>query len=106
MSNGEGGSYSAARMVLVIVVVLAVIGAVLWATGVFERMRPPPNTREVYTTDTKDLSGGKLIVTDESSPKVPVNLPTTKMTNVPPAKPASPSPPASPAGDSRKGAGG
>ena len=96
MSDGDGGSYSARRMVLVIVVVLVLIVVVLWATGVFNRMGPPPNTREVYTTDTKDESGGKLIVTDESSPKVPVNLPTTTMTNVPPGQEASPAPSASP----------
>lgn len=43
-----------------------------------------------YTTDVKDESGGQLIVEDANSPGVPVNLPDTPMTNVPPSEAAAP----------------
>ena len=83
MSYEDKSGYSVGKMLLVVVVVLALIALVLWATGTFDRMGLPSNMREVYMTDTKDLSGGELRVTDESSPKVPVDVPTTAMTNVP-----------------------
>jgi hypothetical protein len=99
MANEKGG-YSAKTMTVVIVVVLVVGALVMWLTGAFTRLEAPPNTREVYKTDTKDLSGGKLIVTDQT-PAVPVDVPTTRMTNVPPgqaAPSATASPSASPTG--------
>jgi len=42
-----------------------------------------------YETDVEDVSGGELIVTEET-PAVPVDLPTTEMTPVPPETPGSP----------------
>jgi len=97
MSYEDEAGFKPGRMILVMVVVLALIALVLWATGVFSSGKLPSNMREVYTTDTKDLSGGELKVTDESSPKVPVDVPTTAMTNVPPGEAASPAADASPA---------
>ncbi|MBH0113425.1 hypothetical protein I5E68_10740 [Novosphingobium sp. YJ-S2-02] len=41
-----------------------------------------------YEADVKDESGGQLIVSDANSTDVPVNVPTTPMTNVPPSEPA------------------
>lgn len=90
----DKGGYSAKTMTVVIVVVLVVGALVMWLTGAFQRLEQPANTREVYKTDTRDVSGGKLIVTDQT-PAVPVDVPTTKMTNVPPGQ-ATPSAAASP----------
>ena len=36
-----------------------------------------------YETDTEDLSGGELIVTEQDPEAVPVDLPETEMTSVP-----------------------
>ncbi len=44
-----------------------------------------------YQADVKDESGGELIVKDADAPGVPVNLPKTPMTNVPPSE-AAPAP--------------
>ncbi|MET1757073.1 hypothetical protein ABVV53_16655 [Novosphingobium sp. RD2P27] len=49
-----------------------------------------------YEADATDVSGGELIVTEATSPGVPVDVPDTPMTNVPPETPeagqASPTP--------------
>ncbi len=82
-------TYGAARWLLIIAVAIGLVVLVAWRAGVFQG--PPPNTREVYKADVKDESGGKFIVTDTSTPAMPVDLPETKMHNVP----ASPKPTAS-----------
>ena len=71
MANEDRTGYSAKRMLWVVVAALVVVAVVLWAMGAFHRQGLPPNMRETYTTDTKDLSGGKLIVPDESAPARP-----------------------------------
>ena len=86
-------THGAGRWLLLLAVALAVILVVAWRTGAFEG--PPPNTREVYKTDTKDLSGGELIVRDTSTPAVPVTVPDVPMHNVQPGEQPSPSPSAS-----------
>ncbi len=85
---------STTKVIVGIVLAVVVTAAVLWWLGVFQPA--PKNTREVYTTDTKDLSGGHFRVTDQSTPAVPVNLPETKMHNATPQEAASAS--AAPAG--------
>jgi hypothetical protein len=79
-------SYAAARWALVLLVALVIAGVLAWRAGVFQG--PPPNTREVYKADVKDESGGSFIVTDSSTPGVPVKVPETRMHDVP----ATPSP--------------
>jgi len=49
-----------------------------------------------YEAGVTDASGGELIVTDPSETGVPVKLPETPMTPVPPEQGASPSPSATP----------
>lgn len=53
---------------------------------------------ENYVPDVKDESGGQLIATDQQPDAVPVDVPTTEMTPVPPAT-ASATPPADTASD-------
>jgi hypothetical protein len=74
-------TYGAGRWLLIVLVGLGLVALVAWRAGVFQG--PPPNTREVYKADVKDESGGTFIVTDTSTPAVRVNLPETKMHNVP-----------------------
>ena len=69
-------------MVLLIGLGAAVVVAVMWAMGTF-RSPAPANTRTVWKADAIDKSGGKLIVEEQDKSAVPVNLPTTSMTNVP-----------------------
>ena len=52
-----------------------------------------PDQPESYETDVVDQSGGELIV-DDATPGVPLNLPETPMTNVPPTD--APTPPVAP----------
>jgi len=82
-----------ARWIVIVLVTLGVLALVFWRMGSFHGA--PKNTREVYQTQTTDLSGGKLVVTDANRPGVKVTVPTVKMTDVPAT--AKPSPGATPA---------
>jgi len=91
MADGPNGT-STSRTVLLIVALLVVLALAAWQFGLFGTGQE--EGREVYKVDATDKSGGELIVT-EQTPAVPVTLPKTEMTNVPPEE--SPSPAASPA---------
>lgn len=45
-------------------------------------------TPATYSTDVEDLGGGEIIATDQQADAVPVELPETEMTPVPPAEEA------------------
>ena len=81
------------RWIVIALVTLVVLALVFWWMGAFHGA--PKNTREVYQTQTTDLSGGKLVVTDANRPGVKVTVPTVKMTDVPAS--AAPAPGATPA---------
>jgi len=84
MAN-EPRESNSSKMLLVIAVVVAVLALAAWQFGLFGTGQ---EGREVYKADVTDQGGGELIVT-EQTPAVPVELPETPMTNVPPE--ASPS---------------
>lgn len=69
---------------LLILAAIALVLVLLWQLGVFgaEQEEPEP-TYEAGVTDT---SGGDLIVSDPDANAVPVDVPDTPMTNVPPGE--------------------
>lgn len=87
----EPASKSSNRLLLLIAALVIVIAAA-WYLGVFGK---PEEGKTELKADVTDLSGGELIVTEPTPGEVPVNVPDTPMTNVPPSASASPS--ASPA---------
>lgn len=61
---------------------LSIRHAVLCAAPLLALSACGGNEEQTYETDVTDLSGGELIVTEET-PGVPVNVPETPMTPVP-----------------------
>lgn len=88
MADEPRGTNSS-RMLLVIAVVVAVLALAAWQFGLFGTAQE--EGREVYKADVTDVGGGELIVT-EQTPAVPVKLPETPMTDVPPGQSPSPTP--------------
>lgn len=80
---------NSSRMLLVIAVVVAILALAAWQFGLFGTGQE--EGREVYKADVTDQGGGELIVT-EQTPAVPVELPETPMTNVPPGESPGPTP--------------
>ncbi|HTN15749.1 MAG TPA: hypothetical protein VL094_13175 [Sphingomonadaceae bacterium] len=81
----EPASKSSNRLLLLIAALVVVIAAV-WYLGPFGK---EDEGRTELKADVTDVSGGELIVTEPTPGEVPVNVPDTPMTNVPPS--ASPS---------------
>lgn len=77
-------TFSAKRMMLVIVLALAVLAAIAWQMGLFAGRGTDEGLRTSYEAGVTDKSGGELIVTDPAAPQVEdIRLPETPMTPVP-----------------------
>ncbi|KPL69391.1 hypothetical protein SZ64_15510 [Erythrobacter sp. SG61-1L] len=73
-------------MLLAVAAIVLVLAVVWYFVG---RQEPAPTEVKV---DATDVSGGELIVTEPTPGEVPVDVPDTPMTNVPPSEGASASP--------------
>lgn len=80
----EPASKPTNKLLLLIAVLVIVIAAIWFLVG-----RQEPEKTELKV-DATDVSGGELIVTEPTPGEVPVNVPDTPMTNVPPSGSASP----------------
>lgn len=80
----EPASKPTNKLLLLIAALVIVIAAIWFLVG-----RQEPEKTELKV-DATDVSGGELIVTEPTPGEVPVTVPDTPMTNVPPSDPASP----------------
>ncbi|MCB5426557.1 hypothetical protein H0274_14945 [Altererythrobacter sp. CC-YST694] len=86
----EPASRPTNKLLLLIAALVVVIAAIWFLVG---RQEPEKTETKV---DATDLSGGELIVTEPTPGEVPVSVPDTPMTNVPPSGSGSPAPTGSP----------
>ena len=75
---------------LLIVAAVALVLLLLWQFGIFGTGQE--DVEPTYEAGVTDVGGGELIVSDEDPDAVPVDVPDTPMTNVPPGE-ESPGPP-------------
>lgn len=69
---------------LLIVAAVALILLLLWQFGMFGTGQE--DVEPTYEAGVTDVGGGELIVSDEDPDAVPVDVPDTPMTNVPPGE--------------------
>ena len=75
---------------LLIVAAVALVLLLLWQFGIFGTGQE--DVEPTYEAGVTDVGGGELIVSDAAPEAVPVDVPDTPMTNVPPGE-ESPGPP-------------